>query len=159
VALEAVVAVAAFPVVLWLSVGKSAATAIEGTPVLVVFLRIPVDSPANETPFNPLADVAVVADPAVVAVAAFPVVLWLSMGKSAATAIDGAPVPEASVTSPVWVAFETLAVLITCWSKMAELIRPLVLVVATGIASLPPVRWVLAWSDGMLTPASEIVKM
>lgn len=39
-------AVAAFPVVFWLSVGKSAATAIERSPVLVVLLRIPVVSAA-----------------------------------------------------------------------------------------------------------------
>ena len=67
--------------------------------------------------------------------------------------------PSVSVTSPVWVLLETLALLATCSSKMVGLIRPLVLVEATGIASLPPVRWVLAWLDGTLTPASEIVRM
>jgi hypothetical protein len=67
--------------------------------------------------------------------------------------------PLVSVTSPVWVALETLAVLIPCWVKIAALIRPLVVPVATGIASLPPVRWVLAWVDGTETPASETVKM
>jgi hypothetical protein len=257
----AYVAVAALPVVLWFSVGKSAATAIEGSPVLVVFLRIPVAKPARETllifvtlstpavsvtspvcvtfvtlavlavisldnavlsidfsttdqegaaapldfntaPLAPDVSIAVlllavwygtapVAPPAMlvavvasVAVAALPVVDWFSVGKSAATAIDGAPVlvvflrmpvarpaiemplilptvrtPDASVTSPVWVAFETLAVLVTCWSKIAGLIRPLAVAVAVGITSLPPVMWVLAWLDGTETPASEMVKM
>jgi hypothetical protein len=42
---------------------------------------------------------------------------------------------------------------------MVALIKPLVVLVATGIASLPPVRWVLAWDDGTETPASEMVKM
>ena len=41
----------AVPVVSWLSVGKSAATAIEGTPVEVVFLRIPVERPDSAVPF------------------------------------------------------------------------------------------------------------
>jgi hypothetical protein len=67
--------------------------------------------------------------------------------------------PAASVTSPVCVAFETLAVLIPCWVKIAALIKPLVLDVAVGITSLPPVMWVLAWVDGTETPASETVKM
>jgi hypothetical protein len=67
--------------------------------------------------------------------------------------------PEASVTSPVWVTFDTLVVLIPCWVKIAALIKPLVLDVAVGIASLPPVMWVLAWLDGTETPASETVKM
>lgn len=249
------------PVVLWFSVGKSAATAIDGSPVVVVFLRIPVPKVARETllilvtlstpavsvtspvcvafetlavlavisldnavlsidfstadqegaaaPFDlstvpdvPAVNIAVeslavwygkepVAPPAifvalvaVVAVAALPVVLWLSVGKSAATAIDGTPVlvvfltmpvarlsiktplifltvrtPDASVTSPVWVTFETLAVLVTCWLKIAALIRPLALDVAVGITSLPPLMWVLAWLDGTETPASEMVKM
>jgi len=44
------VAVAALPVVLWLSVGKSAATAMLGAPVPVVFLRMPVASPLSATP-------------------------------------------------------------------------------------------------------------
>ena len=44
------VAVAALPVVFWLRVGKSAAMAILGTPVPVVFLRIPVAKPAREVP-------------------------------------------------------------------------------------------------------------
>lgn len=38
------------PVVLWLSVGKSAATAILGTPVEVVFLRMPVARPDISVP-------------------------------------------------------------------------------------------------------------
>ena len=125
VAVVAVVAVAALPVVFWLSVGKSAATAMDGTPVLVVFLRMPVARPANETPL-----------------------ILLTVRT-----------PAASVTSPVWVALETLAVLVTCWLKIVGLIKPLVLDVAVGIASLPPVMWVLAWVDGTETPASETVKM
>ena len=40
----------AVPVVFWLSVGKSAATAMEGTPVVVVFFRMPVASPAKAVP-------------------------------------------------------------------------------------------------------------
>jgi hypothetical protein len=75
------VAVAALPDVFWFSVGKSAATAMEGAPVPVVFFRIPVAKPAIETP------------------------LILFTVKT----------PEESVTSPVWVTFETLAVLVTCW--------------------------------------------
>ena len=47
---RAVVRVAALPVVFWLRVGKSAATAMLGTPVPVVFFRIPVVNPANEVP-------------------------------------------------------------------------------------------------------------
>jgi hypothetical protein len=50
-------------------------------------------------------------------------------------------------------------VLIPCWVKIAALIKPLVLDVAVGIASLPPVMWVLAWLDGTEIPASETVKM
>ena len=178
------VAVAALPVVFWLSVGKSAATAIEGTPVPVVFLTMPVARLVIDTPLIPLAEVAVVAVVARVAVAALPVVDWFSVGKSPATAIDGAPVlvvfftmpvarpaietllilvtvstPEASVTSPVWVMLETLAVLVTCWLKIAALIKPLTLDVAVGITSVPPVMWVLAWVDGTETPASEMVNM
>jgi hypothetical protein len=42
-----VVTVAAFPVVDWLRVGKSLATAIEGTPVAVVFFNIPVAKAAR----------------------------------------------------------------------------------------------------------------
>ena len=42
---------AAEPVVFWLSVGKSAATAMDGTPVVVVFFKIPVARPAIEVPF------------------------------------------------------------------------------------------------------------
>ena len=38
------------PVVLWFRVGKSAATAILGTPVVVVFFNIPVANPANDVP-------------------------------------------------------------------------------------------------------------
>jgi hypothetical protein len=56
-----VVSVAAEPVVLWFSVGKSAATAIERTPVVVVFLTMPVpsaprncaaESPASAVPWT-----------------------------------------------------------------------------------------------------------
>ena len=119
---------------------------------------------------------------AVVAVLALPVVDWLSVGNCASVAIDGTPLaslrmpvpsganatplilltvrtPAASVTSPVCILFSTLAVLVTCWLKIAALIKPLVLDVAVGITSLPPVMWVLAWLDGTETPASEMVKM
>ena len=41
---------AAVPLVFWLSVGKSPATAMLGTPVVVVFLRMPVARPANDVP-------------------------------------------------------------------------------------------------------------
>ena len=41
---------AALPVVFWFKVGKSPATAIEGTPVPVVFFKIPDDKPANDMP-------------------------------------------------------------------------------------------------------------
>jgi hypothetical protein len=44
------VTLAAVPVVLWFNVGKSAATAIDGTPVVVVFFKIPVAKPAKEVP-------------------------------------------------------------------------------------------------------------
>ena len=44
------VTLAAVPVVFWLSVGKSAATAMLGTPVVVVFINIPVARPAMEVP-------------------------------------------------------------------------------------------------------------
>ena len=47
--LPAAVAVAALPVVSWFRTGKSAATAMLGTPVTVVFFRMPVSSPARET--------------------------------------------------------------------------------------------------------------
>lgn len=43
--------VAALPVVFWLRVGKSPATAILGTHVAVVFFNIPVARPASEVPF------------------------------------------------------------------------------------------------------------
>ena len=46
-----VVTVAALPVVFWLSIGKSPATAMDGTPVTVVFFRMPVASPANDVLF------------------------------------------------------------------------------------------------------------
>lgn len=67
-----VVTVAAFPVVDWLRVGKSPATAIDGTPVAVVFFNIPVASAAR---FCPLI----------------------------ATTVKAV----APVASPVWVAFDT----------------------------------------------------
>ena len=41
---------AAVPVVFWFRVGKSAATAMLGTPVVMVFLRMPVAKPARATP-------------------------------------------------------------------------------------------------------------
>ena len=41
---------AAVPVVFWFKVGKSAATAIDGAPVVVVFLSIPVARPDINTP-------------------------------------------------------------------------------------------------------------
>jgi len=41
---------AAEPEVFWFKVGKSPATAIEGTPVVVVFFKIPVASPDIRTP-------------------------------------------------------------------------------------------------------------
>jgi hypothetical protein len=47
------VAVAALPAVFWFSIGKSAAIAIEGTPVPVVFLRIPVPSVDRSVPLIP----------------------------------------------------------------------------------------------------------
>ena len=47
-----VVRVAADPVVDWFNVGKSAAIAMEGTPVAVVFFKIPVAKPARLVPFN-----------------------------------------------------------------------------------------------------------
>ena len=50
VTVPAVVAVAALPVVFWFRIGKSAATAIDGTPVPVVFFNIPVDKPDREVP-------------------------------------------------------------------------------------------------------------
>ena len=40
----------AVPVVFWLRVGKSAAMAMLGTPVLVVFFRMPVPRPAKDVP-------------------------------------------------------------------------------------------------------------
>lgn len=55
VRLALVVTVAALPVVLWLSVGKSAATAIESTPVEVVFFTMPVPrAPKNCAADSPL---------------------------------------------------------------------------------------------------------
>lgn len=49
---------AAVPVVFWLSVGKSAATAIDRTPVVVVFLTIPVPkAPKNCAPDKPVSAV------------------------------------------------------------------------------------------------------
>ena len=48
------VVVAEFPVVDWLSVGKSDATAILGTPVPVVFFKIPVSRYFKRVPFIPI---------------------------------------------------------------------------------------------------------
>ena len=111
---------AALPVVLWFSVGKSPATAILGTPVDVVFFRMPVASPERLTPFifttvtapdtaaEPSNAVVVnVASPvpeivrAVVSVAADPVVFWLRVGKSPATAMVSAPVDVVLLRMPV----------------------------------------------------------
>ena len=88
-----------------MSVGKSPATAIDGAPVVVVFLSIPVASPAKLTPFifttvtAPLtaadpsnAVVVNVASPVpeivrgVVNVAALPVVLWFNVGNDVSPA-------------------------------------------------------------------------
>jgi hypothetical protein len=110
VALTAVVAVNALPVVLWFRVGKSAAMAIDGTPVAVVFLTMPV---AREDIWTLL--------------------IFVTLRT-----------PLVSVTSPVWVMFETLAVLAVCWLKIVGLINPLTLDVAVGITSPPPVIWELA---------------
>src|SRR4029078_5364812 len=52
------VALAALAVRLWFSVGKSAATAMLGAPVPVVFFRIPVASPLSATPLIRLTVVA-----------------------------------------------------------------------------------------------------
>ena len=48
-----VVRVAADPVVFWFSVGKSPATAIDGTPVVVVFFRMPVARLDRRVPLMP----------------------------------------------------------------------------------------------------------
>jgi hypothetical protein len=81
VAVVASVEVAAFPVVFWFSVGKSAGLATETAPVPVVFFKMPVGRSDNRVPL-----------------------IFVTVRT-----------PEESVTSPVWVAFETLAVLATCW--------------------------------------------
>jgi hypothetical protein len=86
--------------------------AIDGTPVDVVFFNIPVARPDSAVPFIFPTTVAPcvpvtspVRDPeklvAVVAVAAFPVVDWLSVGKSEAIAMLGTPVEVVFFSMPV----------------------------------------------------------
>jgi hypothetical protein len=101
VALVAVVAVNALPVVLWLRVGKSEAMAIDGAPVAVVFLTMPV---AREDIWTLLIFVTV-------------------------------STPLASVTSPVWVAFETLAVLAVISADNAELRSVFAILTQVGAAA------------------------
>jgi len=92
------VAVAALPVVLWLSVGKSAATAMLGAPVPVVFFRIPVASPLSATPLIRATVVATLPD----AVVTSPVSAgWLVDGRIPVTSVPRAIADAAETFAPL----------------------------------------------------------
>ena len=87
-----------------------------GTPVVVVFLRIPVARPASDVPFilpTTVAPCVPVTSPesAPVNDAAEPVVFWLSVGKSPAVAIVNTPVVVVFLMMPVLVIFANLIAL------------------------------------------------
>ena len=144
------VAVAALPVVSWFRVGKSTATAILGTPVPVVFFKIPVARPASEVPFifTTVRAVAPVASPVWVAFVTSPLYRALTASSPVlvldrvATAVF-ASIPSAITPAPIEV---TLPTLVTTPVRLAFVVTVAALPVISPAMALvnvfiPPMVW------------------
>ena len=107
-----------------MSVGKSAGTAIEGTPVVVVFFNIPVDNPAIEVPF--ILPTVVAASVPVTSPASEPVklvaVATFRFGTSVVevTTRGGVPVATVDVSCPVTLRLVPVAAPITGVTSVGE---------------------------------------
>ena len=166
------VQLAELPDVFWLSVGKSPATAIDGTPVVVVFLSIPVARTAKDVPFilttvaafptdvtSPVKLALVVTVVASVALAALPPIdspLAVPV-RFVATPLEGVPnAPPLTTGAPAEPTFTARAV-------ATPVPRPVIPPTATADAvpavkpAAVPVRFVATPADGV--PISGVTRI